>query len=91
MGWGYGAESNGATQTALLVAAPCVAAVQLCTPLAPADFSSGEAMAVAAREALTAAYSALEARYKDWPTVHGDAPLPPRRAGGVCAAQPPRE
>ena len=67
VGLGWEAESNNLRQTALLCAAPAVAAVQLCAPLLPADFKSSADMSAAALASITAAYAALEARYKDWP------------------------
>ena len=73
VGYGWEIEANGMRQTALLCAAPVVAAVQLCTTLKPADFKSGEEMASAAKQAMTDAYHALELRYKAWPVERAPA------------------
>ena len=58
-GYGEGAESNALRQTAMLAAGPCVAAVQLCAPLAPRDFATGEEMAAAAQRAIAACAAPL--------------------------------
>ncbi len=68
IGWGFGPESNGLRQTALMCARPTVAALQLCPALRPADFPSAEAMAAAAQRSMLDAYAHLEQRYQDWPT-----------------------
>ena len=67
VGLGWELEANGIRQTSALCAAPMIAAVQLCPTLKPSDFKSGEDMASAAKQALTDAYAAMEARYKAWP------------------------
>ncbi len=67
IGLGWDSESNGLRQTSLISARPTVAAVQLCAPLLPKDFASGEEMAAAAQRAIVEAYTQLEQRYKGWP------------------------
>ena len=73
VGLGWELEANGIRQTSAMCAAPMLAAVQLCPVLKPSDFKSGEDMAAAAKQALTDAYAALEARYKAWPVERAPA------------------
>ena len=74
VGLGWEAEANAIRQTSALCGGPVVAAVQLCPALRPADFTSGEEMAAAAKQDILDAYTALELRYKAWPVERGGAP-----------------
>ena len=67
IGLGWENERNGLKQTARICERPTVAVVQLCPPLRPRDFASGEAMAEHVKLVLTETYAKLEKKYQRWP------------------------
>jgi 1-acyl-sn-glycerol-3-phosphate acyltransferase len=67
LGWAEDGERNGLRQTARICAKPTIAVVQLCTPLAPGDFASAEALGQRVKQVMADTYAQLEKQYKDWP------------------------